>query len=126
MNPAQHTCGLSGKVDRVKAVGAERVIDDPSQDFAEAIRCYAGKQDVQHEPLAVDGHLVIIDVPGRRRDQGHADATAKAPADAKRNNKKYLKKTIRYAGFLGTFGCVLPARIFFQNRLEKYLYRAIL
>jgi len=89
MNPAQHTCGLSGKVDRVKAVGAERVIDDPSQDFAEAIRCYAGKQDVQHEPLAVDGHLVIIDVPGRRRDQGHADATAKAPADAKRNNKKY-------------------------------------
>jgi hypothetical protein len=88
MNSAQCTCGLSGKVDRVKAVGAERVIDDPSQDFVEAIRCYAGKQDVQYEPLAVGGRLVIIAVPVRRRDPGYANATAKAPADAKRNIKK--------------------------------------
>jgi len=65
-----------GKVERVKALGTDRVIDYQSQDFAEEIRDETGKQGVQvildhigaaylasnMKALAVGGRLVIIGV----------------------------------------------------------------
>ena len=66
----------AGKVDRVLALGADRVIDYQAQDFAEEIRSYTNKQGVQvildhigaaylaanMKSLAVGGRLVIIGV----------------------------------------------------------------
>ena len=65
-----------GKVERVKALGADLVIDYKAQDFAEEIRSYTGKKGVQvildhigaaylesnMRSLAVGGRLVIIGV----------------------------------------------------------------
>lgn len=65
-----------GKVDRVKALGADLVIDYEAREFAEAIRAYTGKKGVQvildhigaaylasnMKSLAVGGRLVIIGV----------------------------------------------------------------
>ena len=65
-----------GKVERVRALGADLVIDYKSQDFAGEIRAYTGKQGVQvildhigaaylasnMKSLAVGGRLVIIGV----------------------------------------------------------------
>lgn len=65
-----------GKVERVKALGADRAIDYQAQDFAEEIRGYTDKQGVQvildhigaaylapnMKSLAVGGRLVIIGV----------------------------------------------------------------